>query len=70
MLDLQNGHVIVQQGDAMKRSVLIVSVSSVAQSGQGPPSSKKEDLCSNPLGAGRDGLARSNNFGVMAGART
>lgn len=53
------------------RSVLIVSVSSVAQSGQGPPSStKKEEVCSkNSLGAGCSSLARLDNFGVMARAR-
>ena len=52
----------------MKRSVLIVSPAAYAS--QGPPSSKKEDVCgNNSLGAGSC-LAHSNNFGVMAGART
>ena len=70
MLVYRNGHVTVQRGDAMQRSKLIL-IPSVAQGGQGPPPSKKEEVCGKKtsLGAGY-GLARSNNFGVMAGART
>ena len=51
------------------RSVLIVSPTAYAS--QGPPPSKKKEVCGKKtsLGAGY-GLARSNNFGVMAGART
>lgn len=55
----------------MQRSKLIL-IPSVAQGGQGPPASTKEEVCGNKtsLGAGCSSLARLDNFGMVVSART